>query len=234
MLKLRNFTLVELLIVIAIITLLAAMLLPGLKKANDLAKKIVCLNNLKQWGVAVDSYVIDNNGCFPLAAYDPAPSGQWYNKFLAPYLGKPSYNPGDSSTWWYKKNGLHRCPIRTAYSPGIDSTYSDYLINWDVCPVVQTGGTILPSGGAVPPATKFAAIKQTTRTLLLIDGRYGYGNLDYRQRTDPGYQWCSVDYRHFIGANMLFVDGHVTWSHAPMPGQQLDVAAQMGGFILFE
>ena len=77
--RIRNgvtyFTLIELLIVIAIIAILAAMLLPALNKAKSAAQKSACMANLKQLGLACHTYAGDYNGHIPVALYYNGGSG---------------------------------------------------------------------------------------------------------------------------------------------------------------
>jgi len=74
------FTLIELLVVIAIIGILAAMLLPSLGRAKESAKRIACVNNMKQLGMSAMMYADENDGQFPprMAPFWPERLASYY------------------------------------------------------------------------------------------------------------------------------------------------------------
>jgi prepilin-type N-terminal cleavage/methylation domain-containing protein/prepilin-type processing-associated H-X9-DG protein len=92
-LRRRGFTLIELLVVIAIIAVLIALLLPAVQSAREAARRMQCVNNLKQLGLALANYE-SSNGCFPPTGSDD-PGDGLDNDFsskarLLPFLEQPA------------------------------------------------------------------------------------------------------------------------------------------------
>jgi len=67
----RAFTLIELMVVIAIVAILMALVLPALASAREKGKRAVCLSNLRQTGIAIQGYANDNEGMIPYGPKAP-------------------------------------------------------------------------------------------------------------------------------------------------------------------
>jgi len=85
------FTLIELLVVIAIIAILAALLLPALAAAKERAKRITCVNNLKQIAVLVNIYSTDNSDNMPYLKWQDDEAQYPFEMFR--YTSAPNVNP---------------------------------------------------------------------------------------------------------------------------------------------
>src|SRR5262245_31863106 len=102
----RGFTLLELLVVVAIIAILTALLLPALGRAKARAQQPACMNNLRQISLGIRMYADDSSDAFPVPVNNfPPDAFTAYTKLMKSYLGMT----GASA----EQAGLFACPADT-------------------------------------------------------------------------------------------------------------------------
>lgn len=183
---------VEILTVVAIVGVLAALLVPTAGRMVDRSKYAKCASNLRQWGLGFQSFTVDNDGRLP-TSFEVTGIGKtgWQEK-IAPYLvGNAGVVDGQRETMRAK----FECPSnnRIGTYPGIIYGANNYL---------------RPSIYARAPLTAAALPDKRSNFLLLIENYTGEV-----WDTSPG-TGTKVDYeRHKMGkshrANILFADFHV-------------------------
>ena len=200
-----SFTLIELLVVITIIAVLAAILLPALRKAKDAALGVVCKANMKQIGLGFLAYADDNQQFLPpcstsygsLTWNGTTRSGAWVKWNSAMYMGQYVGNTNISSSA-FPDGG--RCSTPVLYCP---KWYNEYT--WGGSPQPsqeQTGiGFNNVNGTFSAPITKAT---NAAKLLIVIDtpNYYAFNSLSPAGQFPPSF-------RHNLMANATFLDGHV-------------------------
>src|SRR5262245_38528143 len=156
------FTLIELLVVIAIIAVLIALLLPAVQSAREAARRIQCVNNLKQLGIALNNYEGIHGGFPPgcitgLWPVDPTVPAAFYRwgtlAFLTPFLEQTNvFNALNFSFPVY---------VHTSTFPGTgisapNTTVLGTMVNLFLCPSDRMAKITTSDGFAGGPDRDFA------------------------------------------------------------------------------
>lgn len=238
--RLLNFTLIELLFVIAIIAILAALLMPALGHARRVAKTALCLNNIHQIGNAALLYLSDNNQFFPFLPNNAAFEGQtetpnkgrvWGGRrgdnrsYHRPPSKRPLNKYLDCDDDSLNKIPLFNCPLYDKQGDGAPGPYeakgTKYYGN-----ARSDINDDLDGDQAYAGKTRSLRISQihSPLSMVLISEQSGYAYA----RFDGDYEDGLV-YWHFVHVKgrpfhpYTFVDGH-TKLESTIPGEGIKLA----------
>ncbi len=209
--RLQGFTLVELLVVLAVVGILASLLLPVLAKVKERGRQAGCISNLHQMALGFTLYHEASHDQFPAPGsktkYGPQPEDWiWWqygrgvtNSSIAPYVS--GFNPR-----------IFTCPSdREALDlqakgelPGSPYRYSYSLTSYDLKGTVNPGmATIITKNREIFPFRITSVLRPTVKIMLVEEERATIDD----PRWVPNENFIAA--RHGIKGNVVFADSHI-------------------------
>ena len=206
--KIRIFTLIELLIVIAIIAILAGMLLPALNAAREKARAIKCAGNLKQYGMAIAMYAHTYQDY--LLIQNPVNHKTGTIGYIYQWGGyiQTELMPKMRETDWKAGRSINSCPSR-------NKNYGAALTGYEQEAISYAHNTLAlgaQAQGANPDAThKMSRLKQPAFYVGFCDSEVwciGSSGVLAKGRWNGSKEYDYVSFRHGNRSNAVFIDGH--------------------------
>ncbi len=223
----QGFTLIELLVVIAIIAILAAILFPVFAQAREMARKTVCLSNIKQLTLGQLMYAQDYDEAYAMTAQccDSGGSQIYWQEMIEPYI-----KSGGTSQVWLAKTSIFICPNYLKVPPAKDEAGN---LGDDPNPGQYPLASYAPN---FSPTTAWWALGQSwagenaSVGTLASTGKpsqqiFLAPNHDCCIETWGGggsNNWTRAAVRHAEGANYALLDGHAKFYRGPHPQYGID------------
>ena len=218
----RKFTLIELLIVVAIIGILASLLLPSLAKARATAKLKVCMSNQRQVGIAAHLYSLDSDGRY-VGDFNTAPNTMFFATKYLPYVGGEIYEGALNypvMTDLFGEIDAYQCP-----STQYEDVTLDFTVNSIDMEYYRTNsgyrGTRTHNPTTFPKAMSEIGYLMEVNNKRAHDGSNNYNLWDIFKPVSFTYNAVGgtnsqsdsrsmhyLDSQHLGKMNMTFFDGH--------------------------